>query len=88
MKIGYMCGFDNLGCGESEARIRWTYLLEKRGHTVIPLNRKGYTFDTNVHANNLSLDLILTDEYNSLYSEIIPLCIFSFIDFAYSVIEL
>lgn len=55
-----MCGFDNLGCGESEARIRWTYLLEKRGHTVIPLNRKGYTFDTNVHANNLSLDLILT----------------------------
>ena len=60
MKIGYMCGFDNLGCGESEARIRWTYLLEKRGHTVIPLNREGYTFDNHVHADNLNLDLILT----------------------------
>lgn len=60
MKIGYMCGYDDLGCGESEARIRWTYLLEKHGHTVIPLNKKGYTFDTNVYANNLNLDFLMT----------------------------
>lgn len=62
MRIGYMCPFDDLGCGESEARIRWTYLLEKRGHKVIPLNRVCKTFDTDEHADNLNLDLIITSQ--------------------------
>lgn len=60
MKIGYICAYDDLGCGESEARIRWTYLAEKKGHTVVPLNKHCRTFDTDEHADNLGLDLVVT----------------------------
>ncbi len=58
MKIGYLCPFDKLGCGESEARIRWTYLFQKYGHEVVELNRQCRTFDSDIHAENLNLDLI------------------------------
>ena len=60
MKIGYLCPFDKLGCGESEARIRWTYLFQKNGHEVIELNRECRSFDSDIHGENLNLDLIVS----------------------------
>ena len=60
MKIGYLCPFDKLGCGESEARIRWTYLFQKKGHEVIELNRECRSFDSDIHGENLNLDLIVS----------------------------
>lgn len=79
MRIGYICGYDDLGCGESEARIRWTYLLEKRGHNVIPLNRFCRTFDSNEHADNLNLDLVITaqviEQLDIVYPNV-PSCFF------------
>ncbi len=60
MKIGYLCPFDKLWCGESEARIRWTYLFQKKGHEVIELNRECRSFDSDIHGENLNLDLIVS----------------------------
>jgi hypothetical protein len=59
MKIGYSCPFNNLGCGESEARIRYTYCLEKLGHSVISLDVNNFSFDNKDHGDNLNLDFII-----------------------------
>ena len=72
MKIGYLCGYDKLDCGESEARLRWTYVLEKLGHIVIPLNKKGETFDTKIHADNLNLDFMLSTQVVEMINEVCP----------------
>ena len=60
MKIGYMCPYGMLSCGESEARLRFMYCLEKRGHTVIPLDEKNYY--QGVYAEKLGLDFIISHE--------------------------
>ena len=60
MKIGYMCPFGDLGCGESEARLRFTYCCEKLGHTVVALDSCNYSFSHGLHAEFLDLDFIVT----------------------------
>lgn len=60
MKIGYMCPYGDLGCGESEARLRFTYCCEKLGHTVIPLDFCNNSFSNGIHAEFLDLDFIVT----------------------------
>ena len=79
MKIGYMCPYEDLGCGESEARLRWTYLLEKKGCQVVPLNKQCRTFDTNEHADNLGLDVVITAqvvETTAVVYPNVPTCFF------------
>ena len=60
MKIGYFCPYGDLGCGESEARVRYIYLLEKSGHEVVEIDKDGYSFKEKEFAENLDLDFIIS----------------------------
>jgi hypothetical protein len=61
-RIGYMCPFDNKASAELETRMRFQYCIEKNGHIFIPLNSRNYTFNTNIHADNLSLDFVFSHD--------------------------
>lgn len=80
MRIGYLCPYNQLGCGESEARMRYTYVLEKLGHDVIALDREGYTFDTKIHGDNLNLDFVIShaviEQKDVVYPDVFALFFF------------
>lgn len=60
MKFGYMCPYNKLGCGESEARERIKYCLNKLGHEVIELDKDNFSFDNNRYAEDLGIDCLLS----------------------------
>ena len=60
MRFGYMCPYNKLGCGESEARERIKYCLRKLGHEVVELDNYNYSFSDGIYAENLKLDCLLS----------------------------
>ncbi len=70
MKIGYMSLFDKLESAESEAKIRYTYCLEKMGHQVFDLD-SSYLFQGK-RIDPLGLDLILTQDVSLKKDSIMP----------------
>lgn len=61
-RIGYVNPYNDMKLAELETRKRMQYCVEQQGHIFIALDNLGYCFETNIHAENLQLDFILSHE--------------------------
>lgn len=75
MKIAYMCPFNGVQCGESEARTRIKYCLEELGHELIEIDKKNKLFNNDeIHIDAIGADFVfshgVTEQVHIVYPDI------------------